>query len=737
MENFNDKIEYSEIEGTVESITYRNEDNGYTVLTFNNGAYLQTVVGSFGAINTGEMLKLRGRPETHKVYGSQFHAFEYEYIRPATADAIKNYLSNGGIKGIGPATAGKIISIFGDKALEVIENEPHRLCQIRGISLAKAEKISKDFVANYGMQSVMIDLAEMGLTTDESLRAFKVLGVKAAEAIKENPYVLYNENIHINFQRVEIIARSNKILEDNHFRVESGIMYVVKHNTANGHTCLPKHKVIAAACKLLNLEPPSVESACERLICEEQLISFDMNDVEFVAHPDYYKAEKYAAGRISTFLNFPPPPLSSVENRISAIEIANGIKYHEKQKDAILTALSKGTMIITGGPGTGKTTTIKAIITIMRQFDMEIVLAAPTGRAAKRMTDLTGYEAKTIHRLLEAERGENNRTVFARNDRNPIEGDVIIVDEISMLDSILFEALLRATRLGCRLIMVGDSDQLPAVGAGNVLSDLIASEKIPVVRLDTIFRQAMESLIVTNAHKIVSGEYPEVGGSDGDFFVVHESNAKKAANILCDLLSKRLPSAYGFNPLEDIQLLCPSKKGELGTFNMNMLLSDVFHPPEERKVQFIAHGKTLFLGEKVIQTKNNYDILWTKADGSVGTGVFNGDIGIICSIDRSSGTLTVRYDDRMAVYTTDDIEHLEPAYAITVHKSQGSEYECVVIPVIGNPPQLSFRNLLYTGVTRAKKLLILVGTDESIKNMVDNNKKTLRYTALEKFLTER
>lgn len=737
MDSFNEKTEYSVLEGTVESITYRNEENGYTVLTFNNGAYLQTVVGSFGAISTGEMLKLKGKTETHKVYGSQFHAFEYEYIRPATADAIKNYLSNGGIKGIGPATAGKIMSLFGDKALEVIENEPHRLCQIRGISLAKAEKISKDFVANYGMQSVMISLSEMGLTTDEGLRAFKVLGANAPQIIMDNPYVLYNENIHINFQRVEIIARGNNVPEDNRHRVECGVMYVVKHNIQNGHTCLPKHKVIAAACKLLGLEPPSVESACEGLIEDNKLDSFVMDGIEFVAHPDYYRAETYSAGRISTFLNFPPPPLSAVENRISAIETANGISYHEKQKDAIRTALSKGTMIITGGPGTGKTTTIKAIITIMRQFDMEIVLAAPTGRAAKRMSDLTGYEAKTIHRLLEAERGENNRTVFARNDRNPIDADVIIVDEISMLDAILFEALLRATKLGCRLIMVGDSDQLPAVGAGNVLSDLIASEKIPVVRLDTIFRQAMESLIVTNAHKIVNGDYPEVGGNDGDFFILHESNTKRASTILCDLLTKRLPDAYGFNPLEDVQLLCPSKKGELGTFNMNMLLADVFHPPESRKIQFNGQGKTLFLGEKVIQTKNNYDILWTKSDASVGTGVFNGDIGIISSIDRSSGTITVRFDDRMAVYSSDDIEHLEPAYAITVHKSQGSEYECVVIPVIGNPPQLSFRNLLYTGVTRARKLLVLVGTDDSIKKMVDNNRKTLRYTALKKFLLER
>jgi exodeoxyribonuclease V alpha subunit len=562
------------------------------------------------------------------------------------------------------------------------------------------------------------------------------MGADAVEKIEGNPYLLCMSDIGFSFDRADAIGASLGIAQDSDSRVEMGVLHVLRHNSGNGHTCLPENKVTAVAANLLSVSMDAAEMAVERLCQSGRLSRFGMDEKSFIALPTYYKSEKYIAGRLSMMLRFPPAPIYALPERIDAIETANGISYGERQRQAIMKALSDGVLVLTGGPGTGKTTTIKAIIHLLEQQKLEVALAAPTGRAAKRMTDLTGVEAKTIHRLLEVEWGEEDRLVFSKNEKNPLNVDAVIVDELSMVDVTLFEALLKAMRLGCRLIMVGDENQLPAVGAGNVLGDIIAAGSVPVVCLNTIFRQAMESMIITNAHEIVAGRQPELTRRDGDFFMVHEANPVRGAKLLQDLCAKRLPAAYGLDPLQDIQLLCPSRMGETGTNRMNQLLSSVLNPPEFGKTEISLKRGVLRQGDKVMQVRNNYDIVWTGADGKQGSGVFNGDIGLLLSIDHATGILSVRFDDKIAIYSQDDANDLEQAYAITVHKSQGSEYECVVIPVVGIPEKLSYRNLLYTGVTRAKRLLVLVGTDMGVENMVNNNVKSLRYTMLVHMLKE-
>ncbi|MBR3844828.1 MAG: AAA family ATPase, partial [Clostridia bacterium] len=576
--------------------------------------------------------------------------------------------------------------------------------------------------------------ASFGITTVECFRIFNALGSRSVERIEENPFLLCSEEIGLSFDRADTIASSLGLTEDSSVRIEAGVLHVLRHNVGNGHTCIPCEKVCSVTADLLSVNTDDVLIAMERLQENKQMAVTQVDGKEFAALPSLLAYEEYIANRLTMMLQFPPPPIQALPERIDAIESANGIQYGENQREAIMRALADGVLVLTGGPGTGKTTTIKAIITLLQQQKHEFALAAPTGRAAKHMTDLTGYEAKTLHRLLEVEWGENDRLVFSRNEKNPLKVDAVIVDELSMVDVTLFHALLKAMRLGCRLIMVGDVNQLPAVGAGNVLGDIIGSGKIPVVCLDTIFRQAMESLIITNAHKIVGGEMPDLNRRDGDFFMVHESNSVRAAKVLQELCATRLPNAYGLDVMEDIQLLCPSRMGETGSVHMNQLLSGVLNPPEFGKEEITLKRGVLRVGDKVMQMRNNYDIVWTDRRGKQGSGIFNGDIGILLSIDRVSGVLSVRFDDRIAVYSADDAADLEQAYAITVHKSQGSEYECVVIPVVGIPTKLAYRNLLYTGVTRAKRLLILVGTDQGVEQMVSNHVKALRYTMLKKLL---
>ena len=511
---------------------------------------------------------------------------------------------------------------------------------------------------------------------------------------------------------------------------------MLRHNTGNGHTCLPREKLLSTACALLSVGRDSVDIACDRLVEQEAILSKTEGDDELLFLPYLYRAEQYIAGRLAMMMQFPPPLAMAPDSEIDRIEAEQGIVYESRQREAIHAALRKGILILTGGPGTGKTTTLKAILNIMEKQGMKIALAAPTGRAAKRMSELTGAEAKTLHRLLEVEWTDSNKANFARNERNPLDCDAVIVDELSMVDVPLFESLLRAMRLGSRLIMVGDDHQLPSVGAGNVLRDILLSERVPCVCLTEIFRQSMSSLIVTNAHRIVTGKNPELARKDGDFFLLEERNPLRAARLLTELCCARLPKAYGFSPFDDIQVLCPSRKTPLGTAAVNARLQEALNPPALDKAEITVGGCLLREGDKVMQNKNNYELLWSRSDEEDGTGVFNGDIGILEEINRAKGYLSVRFDDRLALYTESDAADLELAYAVTVHKSQGSEYPCVVIPVLGAPPQLCYRNLLYTAVTRAKRLLVMVGSSSLVTAMVENDKRTLRYTALRSFLEE-
>ncbi len=734
MVEFDQESEF--LEGMIEAVTYRNDQNGYTVLQVSNPQGTVTAVGIIPAAEVGDNVVLQGNYTTHKTYGSQFQVTAVEITRPKAVESILAYLASGAIKGVGPVMAGKIVDLFGEQSLEVLEKEPERLAQIKGISLKKAKEMGELFASQFGMREIMLRFASFGITTVECLKIYTALGSRSVEKIEENPFLLCTDAIGLSFDRADQIASSLGLAEDSLFRVEAGVLHVLRHNLGNGHTCIPCDKVSVVAANLLSVNTDDVFIAMERLKEHKQLSTVEFDGKVYAALPRMFEREDYIAKRLTMMLQFPPKPIHALPERIDAIESANAIEYGEHQREAIMRALADGVLVLTGGPGTGKTTTIKAIITLLEQQKQEFALAAPTGRAAKRMTDLTGYEAKTLHRLLEVEWGDHDTLQFNRNEKNPLDVDAVIVDELSMVDVNLFHALLKAMRLGCRLIMVGDVNQLPAVGAGNVLGDIIGSGKVPVVCLDTIFRQAMESLIITNAHKIVGGNMPDLSRRDGDFFMVHEANPVRAAKVLQELCSTRLPNAYGLDVMEDIQLLCPSRMGETGSVRMNQLLSNVLNPPEFGKEEITLKRGLLRVGDKVMQMRNNYDIVWTDSKGKKGSGIFNGDIGILLSIDRISGILSVRFDDRVAVYSADDAADLEQAYAITVHKSQGSEYECVVIPMVGIPEKLAYRNLLYTGVTRAKRLLILVGTDQGVEQMVSNHVKALRYTLLQKLLKE-
>ena len=727
--------EQTTLRGAVEAVTFRNEQNGYTVLSLNTDEELVTVVGCLPQIAAGDGLLLSGEWTTHKVYGKQFRADTAERLQPETAQEIYRYLSSRTIRGIGPVTARQIVDRFGSDSLSIIENEPFRLAQIRGISLAKAQKISEEYRAQAGLRNCIIGLSKYGMTPEQCIRIYKQYGPASMDLIKENPYRICSPEIGMSFDSAEQLARAIGLACNNVFRLQGGIRYVLRHNLGNGHTCLPRHKLLEATTRLLDCAPDDLDVCCQQMTDGGELSFFLRDGVEFIALPNYYESERYIAGRLELLMRFPFPTYRNINSELRKIEQQQNIVYEEKQRQAIEAAVNRGALILTGGPGTGKTTTLRAIIAILEKNGLKPALAAPTGRAAKRMEELTGQEAKTIHRLLEVEWDSNDRPYFCKNETNTLDADAVVIDELSMVDVPLLEALLRAMKLGCRLILVGDTDQLPSVGPGNIIGDLIECGKIPVVRLTEIFRQSMQSLIVTNAHRIVSGQMPELTNRDSDFFFLSETVPLRAAKLICDLCSQRLPDAYGFSPVQDIQVLCPSKKLETGSANLNNQLQGVLNPPAEEKAELLLSGYLLRMGDKVMQTKNNYNIPFTRADGSMGSGVYNGDIGRLLLIDRRNAELKVQFEDRTATYTFDEAPDLELAYAVTVHKSQGSEYPCVILPVIGVPTPLCFRNLLYTGVTRAKKLLILIGTENAVQRMTENDRRTLRYTALQTFFS--
>ncbi len=724
-----------EMSGPVEQIVFRNEKNNYTILELNNGQELVTVVGILPFVGVGEDLRVIGTWITHPTFGRQFKVQAFERFKPQTAEAILKYLSSGAIKGIGAATARKIVDAFGENTLEILEKEPERLTSIKGISRKKALEIADELRQTYGIREVILYLGRFGITPEEALRVWKLYGAQASEQIQRDPYCLCMEEIAIDFARADQIAQSLDRPRDDENRIQAGILYVLRHNLSNGHTCIPEDKLLAASCRLLEVSQELAKDCLLTLKSRQDVISGSFDGKEFIFLPQLYQAEVYAAGRILMMLQYPAPPIVGIEQYIATIEEEEGIQYAEGQKLAISQALSKGALVLTGGPGTGKTTTLNAIISILEAQGEKVFLAAPTGRAAKRMSELTGREAKTIHRLLHVEWDDRNRPVFAKNERDLLACDALVVDELSMVDALLFSGLLRAMPLGCRLILVGDCDQLPSVGPGNVLGDLIASGLLPVVQLKEIFRQSMKSLIVTNAHRIVAGIQPELHVRSSDFFFLPCRDPARIGSTVVDLYANRLPASYGYSPLTDIQVLSPGRKGDLGTMELNKRLQDAVNPPSAAK-QEIAIGASLFReGDKVMQTKNNYNLPWTRLDGTTGEGVFNGDVGILVEVDKRAGALTVQIDDKLVVYGRESAEELELAYAMTVHKSQGNEFQAVVIPMYPGPRQLYYRNLLYTAITRAKSLLVLVGREEVVRGMVENDRKTRRYSGLYYFLT--
>lgn len=727
--------ELENLTGIIEEITFHNQSTGFAVIEVDAGDEIVTVVGVLGEIMIGEEAVFQGEWVIHPSFGRQFKALRLQRTLPADASGMLRFLSGGIIKGVREATAVKIVEKFGADTFNVIENEPERLAEIKGISKSKAKKISQDFKMQFAARDVMNGLAELGLNQEEAFQAYNLYKSEALDIITENPYAFINDSIGFTFERADEIAFSmqNQPLFD--YRSQAGVVYVVRYNLHNGHTCVPRSSMIKPAMSLLDCGEDDVEIAIDAAIDAKMLVQENIDGRDFLFLPEIYRAESSIAQRINVMLEFPPTEKEITAGEIYAFEEANNIHFDDKQRQAIEIAVNKGMLILTGGPGTGKTTTVKGIIALMKNRGLDVALTAPTGRAAKRMSELTGYEAKTIHRLLEVEYREGaTEPTFCHNLRNPLECDAVIVDELSMVDVTVFSALLDALPLSCRLIMVGDKDQLPPVGAGNVLADLIKSNLIGVVSLDKIFRQAMESMIVSNAHRVVSGEMPVLdNSSDSDFFLLKEDSKYNAPRKIVNLVTKRIPAGYGFDPVFDIQVLCPSRKGEVGTENLNALLQQALNPPSQDKAELRSRGYILREGDKVMQIKNNYDVPWFKNDDN-GTGVFNGDIGTLTRIDRENDIINVKFDDKEAMYSFDNAKEIELAYAMTVHKSQGSEFEAVVIPTINTPSRLAYRNLFYTALTRAKNLLIIVGNEGSIRHMVENDKKSRRYSALIHFL---
>ncbi len=729
-------MNYEEVQitGVVEEVTFQNDSNGFTVLDISVDNDYLTAVGVMPGVNAGETVNLTGTYTTHPSFGRQFKVSAFSRCMPETSEQIYKYLASGVIRGIGPKKAMAIIEKFGSDTLDILENDPERLSSIKGISEEQAKNIGEEFKRQYAMRTVMLGLEKYGFSPSECIRIFKKLGIHAVEKIEENPYYLCSLGLGISFERAENIESKleKKPLPD--FRISEGILHVMRYNSANrGHTCIPRDKLLKPSADLLEVTQDEIDIAIDKLISTAQLKACEIEGKEFVFLPSAYLAEKKIAERIGIVAGFPPPGAPQLADWIDYIEQQNNIKYETQQRLAIATAAKKGLLVLTGGPGTGKTTTIKGIINIFQRQNLDIALAAPTGRAAKRMSEVTGMEAKTIHRLLEVEWDEDDRPVFRRDASNPLECNALILDELSMIDIHLFASLLEALPLGCRLILVGDSDQLPPVGAGNVLQDLILSDMLPVVCLSQVFRQALESKIITNAHKIVNGETPDLKNDGKDFFHMERPSSFMTSQTVVELCCERLPKAYKWDAFSDIQVICPSKKGETGTQNLNKLLQNALNPAEKGKSEIIVAGKVFRVGDKIMQIKNNYNIEW-ESPTEKGTGIFNGDIGILTAIDTKTSLVTVNFDGREAIIPGEYLSELELAYAVTVHKSQGSEFKAVIIPAINIVPNLAYRNLLYTAVTRAKDLLVTVGSAQMIDAMTQNDRKSKRYSALSHFL---
>lgn len=723
-----------QLEGAVENIVYRNEENGYTVIEISDGDDYITAVGIMPQANVGDTVKLTGVYTNHRNYGRQFSAQICEICRPTESADILRYLSSGAIKGIGASTAQRLVSEFGEATLDVMETQPERVALIKGISKSKALDFANQLKTNTGVRTLMLYLGEYGISNTSAVKIYNALGSGCVDRIRENPYILCQGDFGVSFESADFIAKKESLEPESGVRLRAGITYILRHNERNGHTCLPKEKLAAISADFLNVGIDRINNCMEEMLFDRSLIGETFDETEFVFTPQLHLSEMYVSSRIKMLLKFPAEKIKDIDREIENCEKTDGITYADLQKKAINSALTEGMLVLTGGPGTGKTTTLNAIIKILKDKGKKVLLSAPTGRAAQRMSELTGDEAKTLHRLLEVSWDKHDNPVFNKNERNQLKCDALIVDEVSMVDTFIFESVMRALPLGCRLVLVGDSDQLPSVGPGNVLGDLIDSGIIPVVRLNEIFRQAQQSLIVTNAHKIVNGEMPVLSNTDKDFFFLQRNNKTDVTNVIIDLCVSRLPKAYGYSAFDNIQVLSPSKKGELGTAELNSKLQNALNPKSDDKQEVTIGSKTFRTGDKVMQIKNNYDIRWFKDNGETGEGIFNGDIGIIEKIDKKTKIIKISFYDKTAAYTYESASDLDFAYAVTVHKSQGNEFDAVIIPMFQGPPQLYYRNLLYTAVTRAKKTLILVGNPHTVEYMVNNNRRTKRYSGLKEFL---
>ena len=726
--------ELEQIEGTVEDIIYENPDNGYVVFEVSGGGVITVVCGIVGELHAGVSVVCRGKYENHATYGRQFHAQECETDMPKDLEAVYAFLASKSLPYIGAKTAEKILNKFGAQSLEIIANDPAQLTAIPGISADKADRIQQEFKRMFGMRELIAYLSQFEISPRRAMEVFRTFGPGAMQAISNNPYLLCGEPLQLDFRHADSIAQYYHMEGDCVQRLEAALLRTLRHNANNGHTCLPRNQLIDTASNFIHQPPEKLGEALNRCLEEEELGAKVFDGTQYIYLPDLLSAEQDIAHRLAILTQRGKQTARDLDQNIQILELTQGFAYAPLQREAIRKAMTENCLVLTGGPGTGKTTTVNAILQLLEQQAERVALCAPTGRAAKRLSELTGRKASTIHRLLEVDY-TGGVVSFVHNDKNLLKCDVVILDEMSMVDVRLFQALLTALRYSCRIIMVGDADQLPSVGPGNILGEVIRSGLVPTVCLNEIFRQAKRSLIVENAHHIISNEPLQKGGRADDFFFL-EADGDAAQQLVCDLVTTRLPRSYGFDPIRDIQVLCPTKLGPTGTQALNAALQNLLNPPQKGKPQLQSASRVFRVGDKVMQVRNNYEILWQRIGGEQGVGAYNGDIGIVESINPRDRSMVVRMDDRRMLYPAENLNELEIAYAITVHKSQGSEFPAVILPVAQVPPRLCYRNLFYTGVTRARKLCVVAGRRDVVNRMMSNIRQNLRYSGLCALLKE-
>ena len=723
-------VEQTEINGIISSVIYLNDENGYAVVRMEtDSGEMVTAVGCLPYIAPGEMISAEGSWVTHAQHGRQFKIVQSNRLLPTSADGIYEYLAGSTVKGIGPATAALIVDRFKEKSLDILEMHPEKLAEIKGISLTKAKDLSASFKKQAGVRRLTEFLCAYGIKPLVALKLYRAYGSAALETVQENPYIISASHIGASFAEADNLALELGIEGDSINRISAAVLFELQHNSGNGHCFIPRDKLIAATSQLISVPADLVSDAIDSLSENGGLVCDTVANLDVCYLAELYEAETYTAERLKSMAGLKTKSSANIERLITKLENLYDISYAPLQKQSIELALNNRILVITGGPGTGKTTILKGILSLYDELELETLLAAPTGRAAKRMSELTGREASTIHRLLGAKMAEDGQSViFSKHEGDPLNCDALVLDECSMVDITLMSSLLKALKPGCRLVLVGDADQLPSVGPGNVFSDIIRSQTVPTVRLTEIFRQKGDSRIVRNAHMINRGEHPDFEANTGDFFRLRRLKGGTAVETIVELCARRLPENMKI-PSASIQVLSPTRKGETGTANLNKRLQAALNPPSESKKEKLFGEAVFRVGDRVIQIKNNYDTIWKTKGGVSGAGVYNGDIGTIVQIDPITETLTVDFEDKLATYSFEMLNELEHAWALTVHKSQGSEYRAVVLALSGDVQMLLTRGVLYT-VTRAKELLIMVGDDNIAHRMIDNNKQSRRYSAL-------